>query len=1768
QIQISESSSFSSYVEQQDGIPGNVTSYRVLTSLTDKKTYYWRIRAYRCNPRQYGNWSTVCSFKINLPLTAPTNLRVSFIDTNQRKVTLVWDAVSGSGITYKVFRKKSNETNFREIATGISSNEYTDFGLEFGVTYYYVVIAVKEGKQSEQSNQVEVKLVRNNQDPNPPPQKCYYYPNIKKPILKFCGEYTGIAENKIEFKNKLIINEILVLEGNTIIDTTKFELKFNGEIYIENVKLPGKVEVGKLVIYEGEYFCSFEDTNLITNKDIQKFKKADYFAGIKLIPTKLVFSGGIASTKITMAAEIWLEHTKNCNDRRRRTRFEIQNLEIYKNSSTGNFEVAFKGGLNGLGFGLDQLDGSKIDVCLNQLLVEFRSDQNKIDFDGTFNFDLLSNSAELTFGVTFIEGCFNRGKLGVAIDKPIPLGNLPLGISGFGGEVDGLCEGNKKLSFWGATKPIAYPNLFELGLEATLNYDTKVFLNSNVEIKANAKIWKQKSSEDWIGNGMLRGAWYFNKNTLELNGNLNFIEYKDENDNEDYVIKGNGDMLIYTEKSNDINFNGEIKGSITIPKLRKNEGLFCIECPLIDLYNQEIGGRAIFANANFNKEKIAAVLDFSKLSPSIGKLDFYFDFAKQQLQLGPLLVKLRNQIGPKNSSELILNLVKKDTILIDGNIEKVIWEITVKDSIPNSYITSPLNKSFLSTDSVANVFYLTRKDNKRVWWIVNNPIQGNWILTIQNFSIVDSFNIYVQKKKTVPNFNINLINDKITILWNEVDDGTIKFFADDDSIGYNGFYLGSILSSGKSFTYIIPDTFKMCSFYLYYMYYDKNGNYIQKGYLTPKFNNPKPILNSPNYVKAIYHPHLNSTIIKWNCSPNHLIEGFLITSVEINGKENVLGVVNKGVFEFSINDNLSNKVIKIYSFDINLNKSCPFETLVLTNEIVFENCDKTSKPVQFKYINVPASSRGTVVRIDVETGEVIGEYYTYPNGQGDPSRTTVDAWGNLWVGNRTTNAGLTKIALVVGGTRCDSLGRPNPNGQYLKPPFDWVSVGDWRNLDRNRDGLIKTSKGLQNILRWENLNLPPEDELIVFCKIFNSEDLNNIRHISVDLDNNIWVGGFSFPISQGYTIINNSNGDILMPITKYKAGGYGGFVNSSGFLVSSGHQNGILILNTKKPSFYFVDPNVKIYGCSPALEENMFWATHLESNKILKYKIDTVNKKCTQILEREILPQYGRGICVSRKDGNVWIASSIGSGKHVIRFNPNNNKVDTILLSSETTEPTGVAIDYNENVWVTNRQTHNVMRINPKTNKVELTIDLGPGAGPYTYSDMTGYVLSNFTLPILLTDDTLDFGTITCDNINLVKNLEICNSGYRDLIIFSIDKQKKLKHFTLVIDSSTFPIIVPPGKKVKIKIRIDTLISGNFEETLIIKSNGMNIIDSIKKVVVKGRILLPNYIANVKDTTIINCLTLENMKTKEIYLIIRDINNSSIRSKAFTRLISNGAIHLDSDTINFDNNSSRLRVNILPGFEDLYEEIIFKKDCYSYDTIKIRVKYNSSYYFRTLTRRPSQQTYKEDTIQFKITSPDLPSVYELKLPAVDTSGKTVLKTRIKTYYLLDTLLYCSGFDLIFPEKPKVESFDTKPKLLFILKLDSVVCKNSKTGFLYKDTLLKLREPFILDTIFLISAYYTIENILNVEFTLSESINLTTSPQPADKFLLVGIPFLDSPTDITIKVYNFIGEEVYQFNGHLHSNLLSISTEMYPEGIYLLFIKMKDNIFKTKFFVSH
>jgi len=128
----------------------------------------------------------------------------------------------------------------------------------------------------------------------------------------------------------------------------------------------------------------------------------------------------------------------------------------------------------------------------------------------------------------------------------------------------------------------------------------------------------------------------------------------------------------------------------------------------------------------------------------------------------------------------------------------------------------------------------------------------------------------------------------------------------------------------------------------------------------------------------------------------------------------------------------------------------------------------------FVFVNVAASGRGTIVRIDAATGDILGEYRTAPDGRGlDPSRTSVDSLGNVWTANRdeaeeidgVPHGSVVKIGLIIGGRRVtiNESGEvaADPAGQYLEPPFEYSTC-----IDRDEDGLIKTSRGLGDILPW------------------------------------------------------------------------------------------------------------------------------------------------------------------------------------------------------------------------------------------------------------------------------------------------------------------------------------------------------------------------------------------------------------------------------------------------------------------------------------------------------------------------------------------------------------------------------------------------------------------------------------------------------------------------------------------------------------------------------
>ena len=161
-------------------------------------------------------------------------------------------------------------------------------------------------------------------------------------------------------------------------------------------------------------------------------------------------------------------------------------------------------------------------------------------------------------------------------------------------------------------------------------------------------------------------------------------------------------------------------------------------------------------------------------------------------------------------------------------------------------------------------------------------------------------------------------------------------------------------------------------------------------------------------------------------------------------------------------------------------------------------------PTVFPYIWVACSNRGTVVRIatephhspvhgDVTRGQILGEYYTAPEGAPkNPSRTTVDFDGSVWVGNRDN--------ITVDGTLM---------GHIVK-----IGTGlgcQW--IDRNGNGVLDTSTGLGDVRPWADCTggdftaediAFAEDELIL---LYRPVPATGLRTVAIDRDNNVCLGG-------------------------------------------------------------------------------------------------------------------------------------------------------------------------------------------------------------------------------------------------------------------------------------------------------------------------------------------------------------------------------------------------------------------------------------------------------------------------------------------------------------------------------------------------------------------------------------------------------------------------------------------------------------------------------------
>ena len=336
--------------------------------------------------------------------------------------------------------------------------------------------------------------------------------------------------------------------------------------------------------------------------------------------------------------------------------------------------------------------------------------------------------------------------------------------------------------------------------------------------------------------------------------------------------------------------------------------------------------------------------------------------------------------------------------------------------------------------------------------------------------------------------------------------------------------------------------------------------------------------------------------------------------------------------------------------------------------------DATQISLNLKFIWIANSSQNTITKIDCKNAIEVGRYYVC----NDPSRTSVDLNGDVWVGCR----GDGKVAKIAAETKnC---------------------------IDKNGNGIIETSAGSNTIC-----NTAGCDECVKFI-VQPDGGATIARAAGVDKDNNVWIGFWS---SSNLRRLEPLIGNVVDTIS-ISCNPYGLVIDQKGIIWVQGAGCGKLI--RVDPATKQIDKYSYVSGAYGINVDKYGKIWVASGGTASRFDPLTFTWKTVNLLGKS----GGRGVA-SSNDGYVYAAVD-GSGG-AVRINVNIDPPSSELFMLSGGSPVGAAIDYDGIVWVVNQGGSSAAKIDPKTGA--LIAKVSTGTNPYTYSDMTGYTLNYFTAP-------------------------------------------------------------------------------------------------------------------------------------------------------------------------------------------------------------------------------------------------------------------------------------------------------------------------------------------------------------------------------------------------------------------------------------------------------
>jgi len=359
-------------------------------------------------------------------------------------------------------------------------------------------------------------------------------------------------------------------------------------------------------------------------------------------------------------------------------------------------------------------------------------------------------------------------------------------------------------------------------------------------------------------------------------------------------------------------------------------------------------------------------------------------------------------------------------------------------------------------------------------------------------------------------------------------------------------------------------------------------------------------------------------------------------------------------------------------------------------------CDQPdgSKVVEFSYIWIANSSDGTISKIDTQTGVELGRYTTRPDGNGNPSRTSVNRFGDVAVANRS--GGITKV---------------------------YADTEDC--LESNGQPGIQTSSGPDDVLPWG------EDECVAWYTeiphdnnrpiawtngTLNEEtcEYEGIDVYTAYLDNGV-AGTVEIARLDGTSGVVTHT--IPMPDTPLKTHGfYGAAVDGEDQAWFSQLQGGQLVrVNTDMTvDTWDVEGTHNGYGIT--VTDGYVWICGRDT-----HRFDPVTETWAQAQAVDPAAYVHTGGCMGDGDGTLY------RGAHA-----NVLGIDTETLETVVSLPAGqpgddhiwgVAVDFDGFVWAIPRNAEHAYKMDPSVPADPIVMTVEGLQDCYTYSDMTGFSL-------------------------------------------------------------------------------------------------------------------------------------------------------------------------------------------------------------------------------------------------------------------------------------------------------------------------------------------------------------------------------------------------------------------------------------------------------------